>query len=490
MNHRFSIFTRLALVTTLTGLAYHAPAHAGSTDGGSHGVFQQAAAENVAPPSSPRTVVSGPLKRSDVLLSLIFFRPQWLQAFRDFHANRIVWTYGGERIVPLAAEQGVPVQCSVPFWVPREDPDKLEMSCVTKEGAPISLAAPTNVFPDINSTKWRSYVLDEMKKLVDAGCTSFQQDGPWLNYQQTVFRNGCYSDASRTAFQEFEKRGEPLDVADATLHPSVESNDADGEFEAFQQKATLDYHRWLHREVRDYARESGAPVSDIVFSGNFAFSILIQGRSDWLLPEFDFALSEAFGDRKTMPAVLRGIARETTAHTGISGVTFPTNDVWLVQRSIASAYALGLVTIAPWDVHLPKGQPRFFGSPDDFAPMFRMIRENAALFDDFESDSNFYRDRFGPVLPADDTVSKPGDPAPYLISVRTNVQEPRLKAVHVVSWSESPIPVSLYLRRSDFSYPPAALLTPDNPKPVKVEPRIVGDFYIYAIGSPLWAVLF
>lgn len=499
------------------------------------------------------TVVSGPLKRSDVLLSLIFYRPPWLDAFRAFHANRIVWTYGGERLIPAAAAHGIPVQCSVPFWVPRDAADKNEMACVTPEGAPVSLA-PTLIFPDINSDKWRSFVLAEMGKLVDAGCTSFQQDGPWLNYQQTLFRNGCYSAESRAEFEEYlsggATSGAPL-TARAAEHPVAKSNAVDDDFEEFQRISTGRYHRWLHDSVRAYARQSGAPVADIIFSGNFAFSLLAKGRSAWLLPDFSFALSEAFGDRKTMPNVLRGIARETREATGVSGVTFPTNDVWLDQRSIATAYALGLTTIVPWDVHLPKGAPRFFGDPTDFAPLFRMVRTTPALFDDYTAGEDFYGE-YGPVLPGQGTVTKvdrsapgrtavswsrgasfqevalgrqivvggvkyktivpshvgliylPGDagvsvgdpfyfradPDSYLISVRRNMHEPERRAVHVVSWGQKPVSLFLHLRRSEFPAPPTRLVTPANPDPTPVEPQVAGNYYIYAVGNPVWAILY
>lgn len=477
------------------------------TESGSAGLPEVGAADEQAPPpaaepdvaSGPAAippaaksppVVSGPLKRSDVLFSPRFYRPDWLEAFRAFDANRIVWTYAGDRYVAEAAAQGIPVQCAIPFWVPRDDPEKDEMTCSDPNGAPVS-AAPTQVFPDVNSEAWRRYVLAETEKLVDAGCTSFQQDSAWLNYQSAIWRNGCYSSASLQRFESYRRAGGPSGnrLSDGPEHPAVRSNAVDDSFEEFQKRSTLAYHRWLHDSIKRYA-DGISPAERITFSGNFAFSVLAQGRSKWLLPDFDFALSEAFGNRKTMPNVLRGIARQTLRATGVSGVTFPTNDAWLVQRSIATAYALGLTAIVPWDVHIPKGEPRYFGDPADFAPLFRMVRKNMELFDDFISDLDFYGNNFGPVLPAEGVVARAGDVAPYLVTVRKNVNEPRMKAVHVVSWADMPAPLSLYLRRSDFPYPPAALLTPDSPRPTSIEPVTVGDYYVYAVGAPLWAILY
>ena len=86
----------------------------------------------------------------------------------------------------------------------------------------------------------------------------------------------------------------------------------------------------------------------------------------------------------------------------MSGVTFPPDDVWLNQRSIACAYALGLTAVVPWDVFVVN-EPRFFGDPADFAPFLEMVRSNQSLFDDYVSDQDFFGS-YGPVLPGEGTV--------------------------------------------------------------------------------------
>lgn len=519
-------------------------------------VPQETPPATVVPPKveAEHAIVSGPLKRSDVLFSPRFYRPDWLDAFRAFSANRIVWTYAGGRLVAEAAAEGIPVQCTIPFWVPKDDPEGNEMACLDPKGAPVSLS-PTLVFPDVNSDEWRRYVLSETEKLVDAGCTSFQQDGAWLNYQNSIWRNGCFSQESRAEFRAFVVSSSPSNnplsrLGDGDTGVSASTDSAKVAFQSFQRRSTDLYHEWLHGSIEAYAEKKTPPV-DIGFSGNFAYSLLRDGKSDWLLPDFDFALSEAFGDRDAMPNELRGIARQTNDLVGVSGVTIPSDDVWLNQRTIASAYALGLTAIVPWDVYV-QNAPRFFADPADFSPLSRMVRTTPALFDDYVSGADFYG-KYGPVLPAQGTVTKVdrtsdpgrtivswsrgasfqevaggrvvvvggvkyktaapskvgliylgagaeasvGDPlyllrgaASYLITVRRNVNDPERQAVHAVSWVEKPVALYLHLRRSDFPKPPMMLVTPKNPTPTPIAPRVAGNYYVYPVGNPIWAILF
>jgi hypothetical protein len=507
--------------------------------------------------SSRPAVVSGPLKRSDVLLSPRFYRADWLEALQAFSANRIVWTYAGDRLVNEAAAFGVPVQCTLPVWVPKEAPDRDAMACVDPSGTARVAGASTAVFPDPNSEAWRSYTLQEAEELVAAGCTSFHQDGAWLDFRSDLSRKGCYSSESREDFEAFVARGQSEDQTSPQIGEAEEADEAavgavDVPSEAraaFQKESLASYFEWLHRSVEESA-SSVAPDIDVTFSGNIGYSLLTDPNSSWLLPEFDFVLTEAFGNRTTMPNVLRDLARKVSSLRDISGVTFPRDDVWLNQRSIASAYALGLAVIAPWDVFVVN-KPRYSGNPEDYAPFFEMVRNNQPLFDDYVAGDDFFGS-YGPVMPGEGTVLKVdrsyagrttvswsrarsfrnidkgealliggmgykttgpstvgafylpsdidvaiGDPLylsdganSYLISIRRNVRDPNKSAVHAVSWAAKPTALYLHLRRSDFPTPPTMVVTPKNPTPTPIEPRSIGNYYIYPVGGATWAILY
>ena len=65
-----------------------------------------------------------------------------------------------------------------------------------------------------------------------------------------------------------------------------------------------------------------------------------------------------------------------------------------------------------------------------------------------------------------------------------------MQAVHVVSWLNKPVALYIHLRRSDFPAPPTRVLTPGHPQPTPIDPVVAGDYYVYYVGAPTWAVLF
>lgn len=507
-------------------------------------------------------VVSGPLKRSDTPLSprTSSSAKGWRQPFEKLFSNRILWTYAGPTIIREVAGQHIQVQCALDFWVPENNPETERMVCTNPHGGYAGFASDALLGqgglrrPDINSEEWRAFQLQRAKQLVDAGCTSFQQDVPWLNFH-LVKNNGCYSDGSVEKFRAFlrenltrdqltslgVKRIQALDYRNDNL-PTLRSI-----FTRFQMESTRQYHRWLHDSIRRYAQSRHAR-SSISFSGNFRPSDLKDGASSWLAPYFDFAVAEAYGDRKNMVGLLRNLARSVRTFRGTSAVTFPTSDVWLNQRSVATAYALGLVAIAPWDVFLRSGAPRYYGDPSDYASIFRMIRLNPEVFDNYEAESDSYltydvvAPAQGYVVAVDTPLSGPrlirlqginlqelsGDktvaigntryevpraPKPdvmelprstdvamgqalwiegapeYIVTVRKHLNEPQRKTVHAVNWGNADARY-LVLRRTDFPLPPASIITPESPRPKPIYPFAVSGYLVYPIPSANWTILF
>ncbi len=495
-----------------------------------------------APAAAP-TVISGPLKRSDVPFSprsVSNFTPDsnWnntLQNYNAFFANRIVWTYGGGHALNRAEPLNIPVQCTVPFWVPETNPNKEKMVCTNSSGGyggyqnDLKFNPPLRR-PDVNSEAWRAYQLSALKNLVDAGCTSFQQDTAMLN-EHLVSQGGCYQPESKTKYTAF--------LAGRTSTAQL--------WYDFQKKSTQEYHAWLHSEVRTYA--AGKDIADIPFSAN------TEGNdSSWLAPYFDFFFAEAYASpvaasNDVWVQHLRDMEHAFRAGGKVSGVTIPYSDVFRNQRGIASAYALGLTSIAPWDVYIPSA-PRFFGKPADYASLYKMVRNNKAVFDDYDSWKDYYgtylsaipsqgyvestqleastkstlalwsrRSSFpitagqkvwinnvqytmpitspygvlrvpqGSPVAAGDPVYISSGKEKYLVTIRNNAIDSQKKAVHVVSWRTPDVVLYLHLKKSDFPVPPGKLLTPGK-APVSITPITLGNYYIYSLGAPSWAVLY
>lgn len=446
----------------------------------------------------------GLLKRSDILLSPRVYRPDWREAFTAFHATRIVWSYAGDRYLKDGMPRGATAQCSFPFFVPASHPSAGEMACLNSKGTPLSrefskaasAAADTqdrtHTYADVSRPAWHEYMIEEIERLVDAGCRSFHQDDPWKNVSR-IRQDGCHP---------------------PNASPQSDS-DADSQEER-QRDQVRRYHAWLHGHVRRYVAQQD-PTTIPSFSANITSSQIAS--STWIMHQFDFLISEMVGNRAQMLPNLRAFASITGSMAGVSAVTFFTDDVWINQRGIASSYALGLVPVAPWDVYIGPKKARYFGDPRDYTALFSMVRANPGMFDNFIAVSDEYNEYeiaipfHGVVTQVDDTShatqlevswtggnhaksiakgtevrigaetyriaaeSKEGrillardakvevdDPVTLgtpdvLVAVRRSVRNPERVAIHVVNWREEAMPLWLDVR-VDAPSPPRDLLLP------------------------------
>src|SRR5262249_43397391 len=151
----------------------------------------------------------------------------------------------------------------------------------------------------------------------------------------------------------------------------------------------VQYHRWLNAELRTYVAKID-PTTKPTFSAN----ITNRGMPTraWLLGEFDYLTSEIYASRATTVGVLQNFATSVRNMRTRSAVTFASAGLGLTQRSTASAYALGLVPIVPWDVYISTTAPRFFGAPESFAGIYGLVRETRTLFDNYVQDQHARRD--------------------------------------------------------------------------------------------------
>lgn len=339
------------------------------------------------------------LKRGDVIISPRFYRSSWSEVAEAFGATRVGWTYGGTRLVSEAIVRGIPVQCAVPYWPPPTDPNWSKMICLTSKGKPADnfFHTATVIYPDVNSTAWRTHVLGEMKTLVDAGCTSFQQDEPTLNLYMAVHSDGCYSEESVNGFREYlrstysKKRLKALGVTDIKNfdYRVTHLKSLEPMFVEYQRQSVSAYHTWLHDAIESYALTRGAGT--VTWSGNIPVN---TGDTDnsWVFPSFDYLMSEI---PKTGSVSLIDKLRQFSSITNRefkspSAVTFPFSDIATNKHAIASAYALGLLPIIPWDVYTGPKTPRFFGSTADFDNLYELVRNHPEVFNNYTNVVDYY----------------------------------------------------------------------------------------------------
>ena len=272
-------------------------------------------------------------KRSDVLLSPRGVESGWKAVYDSFLANRIAWTYAWNTYVPLGQKLNIPVQCTFTYWIPASEPLAPQMECPGAKGKTVGL------LPDVRTKAWQTFQLANVKKQIDAGCTAFQQDGMGASEGLSY---GCGT-----------------------------------------KEEIVSYNTWLHDETQKYAW-SIDPSRRITFSTNITNNQFKKNDFAWILDSFDFLVNETYGDRATTLSSLRSSAAETRYYDpAVSASTLASEDVWLNQRFIASAYALGILPIAPWSVYTGPTMPRFYGNATDFAKLYSVVRNNQTLFDSY-----------------------------------------------------------------------------------------------------------
>ncbi|MET0544703.1 MAG: hypothetical protein ABWZ40_00170 [Caulobacterales bacterium] len=434
----------------------------------------------------------------------------------------------------------VPMQCTVPFWVPAKDPKADSMACLSANGGYGGLQMDVNIGarrPDINSTAWRAYQLGEVKRLIDSGCTTFQQDDPVQN--ASTLPKGCYAPDSVSKFRTYlSKKYSPAKLSDMGVTNvtafdvrKATSTPISNAYSEFQRASVEEYHDWLHAAAAAYLKTKN-PGAKLIFSGNLTNEQLPDEAR--YMKHFNFMVSELYVDRDNAGQEFRRVGKAYSARPTVNAVTMASDDVWLNQRSIASSYAFGMVPIAPWDVYVSSTAGRFNGKPSDFTNLFGIVRNNPGLFDDYAS----YTDETGrlvSVIPIEGVVSKSSTQAQiagaiakmkaatpnmenapkkiargrfglvptnikiaavtnyatpnYLATVRLNATNPQKKVVHVVSWTATAPTLSVLLKRNDFPVPPTRVLTDRSPTAKTVTPIITGDYYGYAVGNAMWAIL-
>ncbi|AQQ72074.1 hypothetical protein SMSP2_02454 [Limihaloglobus sulfuriphilus] len=227
------------------------------------------------------------------------------------------------------------------------------------------------------------------------------------------------------------------------------------EFELFQQQSVRQFLAECRKELNEYAGRY-IPIS---CNGIPA----VEGTP---MDTFDFGIRE-LSYPNASPAYLYDIFRKS-AQTGKAQIfTMPkphdragVTD-WdkeyphlkhLVRKCIASSYAFGGHMMVPWDIYMPRDNPRYFGKPEDYAYLFKMIRENAALFDGYAAANTCGYE----IPPRDDNKPAPvaiqGGSGKVCAAVRVQPGKPDAPAViHVVEWDEQNTkPLEITLNKSSF----------------------------------------
>lgn len=421
----------------------------------------------------PRPQVSGGHAQSDIPMRIL--RPQGtgrssiegtLAAIRRFHVTRLEWTYLDEDGDPVAhAEliskvQGMGVEfggaksrTSYVGEIPFEEWNVRDLS------GQLLLTRHGNTWGCLSHPEYRAGQLRYVKALVDAGIDTLHRDDP--NQQGRALRDGggCFCDYCMTGFNRWLETyadadtlaqlglADPADF-DYRIYLKKRNAPVGAEFHEwpgdilkdyfleFQRDTEVRFHQWWMNELNRYAGREISTSCNNVFD-----------RFDHLSLLFDFWIGELHYSKATPDYLYRNIQRvheagRTQATTMPLYYTDTVSEGWIrhIRQTMATLYAVGGNMQMPWDTYI-RGNPRFFGRPEDIADLSGFVHAMASNLDGYADAAAFGEGIHDKRWPERD-VPVQVDSAKGSVYAFTRVTADKTApvAIHLVDWSETPEP--------------------------------------------------
>lgn len=422
--------------------------------------------------SAPAEIVGGP-ERSDVMFSVRSFysSPGNYAAVADaFHATRNDWTYaasiqqGVDALAANGATSGGAMHASL-HDLPDTHPGIIrQWDGVT----PLSHWGDDRYSGDVNDPGYRAAAYQILKGYVDAGNVRVQWDDPRFNTEYVLDRGGSFTAASVVKYRDWlqtnttpgqrNTAGLPTNLAGFDYREFVAARNGNVTAAAtelwmtFHYESSIEFLNWIDDAIDEYAG------FDVLFTGNNLghwdiFPTINTDRQEYinLYRWFDYGIAELYAPDQNPKFIFDSVRRAEELGKR-QAFTLVSTDVLLNRQVMAYSYAVGGHMVMPWDVYVPNS-PRFFGDPNDYNDITAFVRENAELFDDYETASFL-----GPGLfDASTALLEPmlvagGSGQIYAIARAIPDDETAPIVVHLVDWDASPIAFELRLRNEMFGW--------------------------------------
>ena len=395
------------------------------------------------------------------------------QVAAAFHATDFVWVYSlDKQFVQRMKQSGAKVCLAVNSMVPdavgtntRRRGRLLDLDG-NLLSAPWMRTWKENAWGCVNSPEYRASFVAHAAAAIDAGSDTLQMDDPATN-MAAVRWGGCFCTHCMAGFRTYLKRhataeelarAEVGDLEQFDYRAYLKTRDAPvGDAFAKYDGGALKRHFTAFQEasVRDFFIDTRAKIDahagrHVVFSSNN-----YAGR--WTSPYDLFELGMAeLPERDAKPAVLyqrfadarqRGKAQLYT----LVPQAWDGTEVTLHRRIIATCYAFGGHLIVPWDVYTGSGKPRYYGKPEDYADLYKFVRDNARFFDGYE-DAAFLIPELRDERYADDApMSLKGGSDVTAVARAVPGKADAPVAIHLVDWRADPQPITLTLVTRRFT---------------------------------------
>lgn len=420
----------------------------------------------------PRKLPPGAPKASDVCFSSRWKHPKDANDPHDtfktaaaFHATRFVWVYTLD--AAFAAEvkrRGYGLQAAINSLVPDFPAETRERGRILDLNGN-RVAAPwmrgwNGYWGCVNSPEWRASYLAYAKKCLDIGADCLQMDDPPCNFAAVAW-GGCFCEDCMAGFRDFLKanataqtlktagvedvttfnyraflkqRKAPVGDAFARWDDPLKKH-----FAEFQRESVAAFYAWVRPEMDKHAGRR-VPISSNNYDARWSFPYDL----------FDFGMAELPAKSAT-PATLCQKLQDAHRRGKAQVFTFVSEDKALTRKVIATCYACGGHLIVPWDVYMGSNAPRYYGKPEDYADLYRFVRDNAALFDGYEEAAvavpGLKDARYSKLPPIEVVGSE--DAIALVRAVPGEADAPVI--VHLVEWAKTPSPLRLALQTRRFS---------------------------------------
>lgn len=339
---------------------------------------------------------------SDVVFSTRFLRPESSDVARSFSATRAEWIY-----VPNGNDD-VGQFRQLPAWIGLTL--NANPTLPNGQGYALDFDGTPLVAPWMKSwgAKWVTTTHPETRQALDrqlerslaVGAKSIQFDDPLLQVYSARSQGGEFNPATQAGFIEWlHHHPDQAAVRSAGLGNLSESY-RDFLIQKYQVRDASDYkrriqsfastnlwQRYIQSTVEEYFsslrdRLHGRKPNAVALSMNVSIPWPDAKHPSFFLTAFpDYLIAEAdIIDTSSL------IAQVATARALRLGFTPSIRPIDLARNRVAIAmyYALGALPIVPWDVFVAD-KPRYFGTPDEYGDLYRFVRTQAPLFDEYEA---------------------------------------------------------------------------------------------------------
>lgn len=343
---------------------------------------------------------------------------QALKMAEHFGANRLEWIYNVDQdYVDSATSLGLkvgttmnlnawPYVQAVPGYLDKFTSRDLSGEPVTRYNFRKFDDWETKFFsPDTNIQAWRDFYVEYLKNHYAVDVSTIMRDDQ-VATAGLINDGGSFTDASIEMFQRFlssrvsPEELERLDIDDPEnfdIRPHLIERGApppgrdwlrwDGGpllrlYTRAQREAVADFYRDVRERIES---ETGKKIP---------WACNHTGQWGPIEQEFDYSLGEFYIHQlqiETMAEIGRR-AEQIGRLQGLQGVLDggwkerPAEELVAMNRQfIATAYALGMIAMVPWDMYMPGVAPRYYGNVADYADLFKFISANRHLFNDYHT---------------------------------------------------------------------------------------------------------